>query len=102
MIISRDGYRHLLCYGTYHATIDPALKAIVNAIRPETYSSQKEVDAWGLVDTTRKTHIACFNAHEEKLTYMRRFKCKKLPTGDKRVAELLVYSKFSTGGGPER
>jgi hypothetical protein len=100
-IISRDDYRHLFSYGIYHTTIDPGLETFMDAIRPETYSSQKE--ARGLFDATKRTHIAFWNAHEEKLTYLRRLKCKKLLTGDERVAERFAYSKFfDTLAGGER
>jgi hypothetical protein len=50
---SRDDYRHLLCYGTYHATIDTALETFMDAIRPETYSSEKEADSWGIFNATK-------------------------------------------------
>jgi hypothetical protein len=65
----------------------------MDAIRPQTYSSQKEADVLGLFDAMR-TQRAYFKAHEEKLTYFRRLKCKKLFKGDKRVAERLVCFKF--------
>jgi hypothetical protein len=45
-------------------------------------------------ETTGKTHKACGNAHEEKLSYLRRFQCKKLLIVDERVSEWLVYSRF--------
>jgi hypothetical protein len=93
-ITSRYEYRHILCYGTYHATTDPALETIMDAIRPETYSSQKEADASVQFDATRRTHKALCSVHEEKLTYLRRFKCNKLFTWVERVTERLVYSRF--------
>jgi uncharacterized membrane protein len=34
------------------------------------------------------------NAHEERLTFLRRFKSKKLLSGEERVAERVVYSRF--------
>jgi hypothetical protein len=66
----------------------------MDANRPETYSSQKETDTWGLVDAIKGTQRACCNVHEEKLTYMRSFKCKKLRTGDERATERLVYTRL--------
>jgi hypothetical protein len=66
----------------------------VDAIRPKTYSSQAEADIWGLFVATARTHMAWSNALEERLTYLRRFKCKKLISGVERVAERLVYSRF--------
>jgi hypothetical protein len=52
------------------------------------------VGAWGLFDAIKRTHRACCNAHEGKLTYLRRFKGKKLLTKGERVAERLLYSIF--------
>jgi hypothetical protein len=66
----------------------------MDAIRPKTYSSKKEADAWGLFDKTMGTLRAYYTAHEKQLTYLRRFKCDELLTGDERVAERLVYSRF--------
>jgi proline dehydrogenase len=34
------------------------------------------------------------NAHEETLTYLHRFESKKLLSGEERVAERVVYSRF--------
>jgi hypothetical protein len=99
-IASRDEYRHLVCYDTYHAAINTALETIMEAIRLKTYSSQAEADTWGLFDATARMHMECSNAREERLTYPRRFKCKKLLTGEEWVAELLVYSRSSTPRSP--
>jgi hypothetical protein len=38
--------------------------------------------------------MVCINAHEQRLTYLRRLKCKKLLSGQENVAERLVYSRF--------
>jgi hypothetical protein len=38
--------------------------------------------------------MAYSNAHEERYTHLRRFKCKKFLSGEERVAKRLVYSRF--------
>jgi hypothetical protein len=51
-------------------------------------------DAKEPFDATTWTHMACDNAREERLTNLRRLKCKKLLTGEERVAERSVFSIF--------
>jgi hypothetical protein len=105
-ITSRDEYRHMLWYGTYHATFDTALETFMDAIRQETYFSQEEADTWGLFDATKRTHMVCCSAQEGKLTYVRRLKCEKLLTGEKRVvsrkASRVLHILRQTCGGTER
>eukprot|EP00873_Tetraselmis_striata_P007665 jgi/Tetstr1/427929/TSEL_018004.t1 len=44
---------------------------------------------------TAAAHAALTDAAaEDRLAYLRRFKCKKALTGEERVAERLVYSRF--------
>jgi hypothetical protein len=78
----------------FHATLNTTLETILVAHCPKTYAAEAEADTWGLFDATTRTHRACNNAHKERLTYLIRFKCKKLMSGEKRVAERLVYSRF--------
>jgi hypothetical protein len=66
----------------------------MDAVRPKTYSSQTEADTWSLFDATVRTHKTRSGAHEERFTYLRRFKCKKLMPGDERVAKRLGYSRI--------
>jgi hypothetical protein len=49
-----------------------------------------------------RTHMACCNAHEKKLTYLRRFARKNMLIGEERVAERLVYSIFFATHAGER
>jgi hypothetical protein len=66
----------------------------MDAVRPKTYTSQAKAETLGVFKATARTHRACNNAHEERLTYLNRFKCKKLMSNEERVAKLLVYSRF--------
>jgi hypothetical protein len=43
-VTSRDEYRHLVCYGMLHATINTTLETIMDALRPKTFISQAEAD----------------------------------------------------------
>jgi hypothetical protein len=45
-------------------------------------------------DAAVRTHKPVTQAVESRLTYIRRFKGKKALTGEERVAEHLVYSRF--------
>jgi hypothetical protein len=95
-ITSRHEYRHLVvCYGTVPAAIiDTTLETIMDALLPKTYSLPSESDTRDLFDATARTHMVCNNANEERFTYLRRFKCKKLLSGVERFDERLVYSRF--------
>jgi hypothetical protein len=66
----------------------------MDAIRPEIYSSQAKADTWGLIHATARTHMASNNAYVERLTYLRRFKYKKLLSSEEGVAEPLIFSCF--------
>eukprot|EP00873_Tetraselmis_striata_P025467 jgi/Tetstr1/445731/TSEL_033379.t1 len=55
-----------------------------------------------LLDSTIRTIATCGQAAEDRLTYLRRFKCKKALTGEERVAERLVYSRFFNTTAAER
>jgi hypothetical protein len=77
-----------------HTTTHTTLETITDALRPKSYTSQAEADTWGLFDATARTHRARSNAHEERLTYLKRFKGKKHIFGEEHIAERLVYSRF--------
>jgi hypothetical protein len=74
----------------------------MDAVRPKAYSSQSEAGTLVLLDATPRTHYACINSHEERLTYLMRFECKKLCIGEERCAEHLVYSRFFDDHADER
>eukprot|EP00873_Tetraselmis_striata_P026282 jgi/Tetstr1/446546/TSEL_034071.t1 len=67
-------------------------------------------DEWDRYHTDKKKHatrdeyrhLMCYGAAKDRLTYLRRFKCKKTLTGEERVAERLVYSRFFDTTAAER
>eukprot|EP00873_Tetraselmis_striata_P004168 jgi/Tetstr1/424432/TSEL_001453.t1 len=76
-IASRDEYRHLLCYGVYHAAANAAAKTALATLRAPDTPTQDRVDALDLLDAARRTLEAVGGADEARLTYLRRFKAKK-------------------------
>ena len=93
-ISSRDEYRHLACYGVYSAAADAALETALATIRSTTATEAERAHAWDITDAAVRTHKTVTQAVESRLTYVRRFKGKKALTGEERVAERLVYSRF--------
>eukprot|EP00873_Tetraselmis_striata_P001327 jgi/Tetstr1/421591/TSEL_012535.t1 len=91
---TRDEYRHLLCYGVFTAAAHAALTAAVATLRANNATARDTADANDLLDSAIRTIATCGQAAEDRLTYLRRFKCKKALTGEERVAERLVYSRF--------
>jgi hypothetical protein len=49
--------------------------------------------AYSSVDAVLRTHQAMASTGVARLTYIRRFKAKKILTGEERVAERLVYTR---------
>eukprot|EP00873_Tetraselmis_striata_P040274 jgi/Tetstr1/460538/TSEL_005796.t1 len=76
-IASRDEYRHLLCYGVYHAAANAAARTALATLRAPDTPTQDRVDALDLLDAARRTLEAVGDADEARLTYLRRFKAKK-------------------------
>eukprot|EP00873_Tetraselmis_striata_P001518 jgi/Tetstr1/421782/TSEL_012685.t1 len=94
---SRDEYRHMLCYGVYRAAADAAAKTIMATLRAPDTPTQDRVDALDLLDAAHRTLEAVGDADEARLTYLRRFKNKKVLTPEEQVAERLIYSRvFNT------
>eukprot|EP00873_Tetraselmis_striata_P018437 jgi/Tetstr1/438701/TSEL_027250.t1 len=87
---TRDEYRHLLCYGVFTAAAHAALTDAVATLRAKNATARDTADANDLLDSTIRTIATCGQAAEDRLTYLRRFKCKKALTGEERVAECLV------------
>jgi hypothetical protein len=87
-------YRHLACYGVYSAAADAALEIALATVRSTTATATERAHAWDIIDAAVRTHKAVTQAVESRLTYVRRFKGKKALTGEERVAERLVYSRF--------
>jgi uncharacterized protein YfcZ (UPF0381/DUF406 family) len=93
IISSRDEYRHMLCYGAFRAAANAALKTIMETIRAVTSTPDETTYAYSLVDAALRTHQAVSSAGKARLAYIRRFKAKKILTGEERVAERLVYTR---------
>eukprot|EP00873_Tetraselmis_striata_P019320 jgi/Tetstr1/439584/TSEL_028011.t1 len=99
---TRDEYRHLLCNGVFTAAAHAALTDAVATLRAKTATARDTADANDLLDSTIRTIATCGQAAEDRLTYLRRFKCKKALTGEERVAERVVYSRFFDTTAAER
>eukprot|EP00873_Tetraselmis_striata_P023763 jgi/Tetstr1/444027/TSEL_031967.t1 len=65
-------------------------------------AARDTADADDRLDSAVCTIATCGHAAEDKLTYLRRFKCKKALTGEERVAERLVYFRFLDTTAAER
>jgi hypothetical protein len=92
-ISSRDEYRHLLCFGVFTAAANAALETAMETIRAITSTPDEPTYAYSIVGAALRTHQAVASAGEARLTYIRRFKAKKIFTGEERVAERLVYTR---------
>eukprot|EP00873_Tetraselmis_striata_P019945 jgi/Tetstr1/440209/TSEL_028560.t1 len=97
-----DEYRHLLCYGICTAAAHAALTDAVATLRAENDTARDTADADNPLDSAIRTIATCGQVAEDRLTYLRRFKCKKALTGKERVAERLVYSRFFDTTAAER
>eukprot|EP00873_Tetraselmis_striata_P010122 jgi/Tetstr1/430386/TSEL_020196.t1 len=98
----RDEYRHLLCYGVFTAAAHAALTDVVATLRAKNATARDTADANDLLDSAIRTIATCGQGAEDRLTNFRRFKCKKALTGEERVAERLVYSRFFDTTAAER
>jgi hypothetical protein len=65
----------------------------METIRAVTSTPDEATYAYSLVDAALRTHQAVASAGEMRLTNIRRFKAKKILTGEERVAERLVYTR---------
>eukprot|EP00873_Tetraselmis_striata_P039898 jgi/Tetstr1/460162/TSEL_005478.t1 len=99
---TRDEYCHLLCYGVFTAAAHAALTDTVATLRAKNATVRDTADANDLLDSAIRTIATCGQAAEDRLTYLRRYKCKKAFTGEERVAEPLVYSRFFDTTAAER
>eukprot|EP00873_Tetraselmis_striata_P041649 jgi/Tetstr1/461913/TSEL_006991.t1 len=100
--VTRDEYRHVLCYGVFTAAAHAALTDAVATLRAKNATARDTADANDLLDSAIRTIATCGQAVEDRLTYLRRFKCKKALTGEEQVAEHLVYSRFFDTTAAER
>jgi hypothetical protein len=65
----------------------------METIRVVTSTPDEKAYAYFLIDAALSTHQAVASAGEARLTYIMRFKVKKILTGEERVAERLVYTR---------
>jgi hypothetical protein len=93
-ISSRNEYRHLLCYGIFTHAANSALETAMDSICAVTYTPDQKAHAYSLIDAALRTHQAVASAGEARLTYIMRFKVKKILNGEERVAERLVYTRY--------
>eukprot|EP00873_Tetraselmis_striata_P043004 jgi/Tetstr1/463268/TSEL_008193.t1 len=79
-----------------------ALTDAVATLRAKNATARDTADANDLLDSAIRTIATCGQAVEDRLTYLRRLKCKKALTGEERVAERLFYSPFFDTTAAER
>eukprot|EP00873_Tetraselmis_striata_P045958 jgi/Tetstr1/466222/TSEL_010780.t1 len=72
-----------------HAALTDAV-----TLRAKNAAARDTADANDLLGSAIRTIATCGQAAEDRVTYLRRFKCKNALTGEERVAERLVYSRF--------
>jgi hypothetical protein len=65
----------------------------METIRAVTYTPDEKAYAYSIIDAALRTHQAVASAGEARLTYIGRFRAKKILNGKERVAERLVYSR---------
>jgi hypothetical protein len=65
----------------------------METLRAVTSTPDETPYAYSLVDAALRTNQVVASAGEARLTYIRRFKAKKILTGEERVAERLVYTR---------
>eukprot|EP00873_Tetraselmis_striata_P018673 jgi/Tetstr1/438937/TSEL_002954.t1 len=100
---TRNEYRHMLCYGVFTAATHAALTDALATLRAKNATARDTADyADDLLDSAIRTIATCGQAVEDHLTYLRRFKCKKALTGEERVAERLIFSRFFDTTAAER
>eukprot|EP00873_Tetraselmis_striata_P043498 jgi/Tetstr1/463762/TSEL_008578.t1 len=92
-----------MCYGIFTACAHTALTDAVATLRAENATARDTADANDLLDSEICAIATCGQAANDRLTYLRCFKCKKAPTGEERVAdERLVYIRFLDTTAAER
>eukprot|EP00873_Tetraselmis_striata_P001184 jgi/Tetstr1/421448/TSEL_012397.t1 len=88
--------------GFFTAAAHAAFTDAVATLRAKNATDRDTADANDLLHSAISTIATCGQAAEDRLTYLRRFKCKKALTGEERVAERLVYSRFFDTTAAER
>jgi hypothetical protein len=75
------------------AAATSALETVMETIRAVTSTPDENDYTLSLINAELRTHQIVASAGEARLTYMRRFKTKKILTGKEQVAERLVYTR---------
>jgi hypothetical protein len=65
----------------------------METIRAVTSTPDEKAYAYSLIDATLRTNQAMASAGEARLTFISRFKAKKILSDEERVAERLVYTR---------
>eukprot|EP00873_Tetraselmis_striata_P003115 jgi/Tetstr1/423379/TSEL_014066.t1 len=94
----------MMCYGVFTASAHAALPDVVATLRAQNATARDTADSNDLLDSAIRTITTCGQAAEDRLTCLRRFKCKKALTGEDRVAERLAAkaqaaAQFKGSGG---
>jgi hypothetical protein len=76
----------------FTSAANAALETAMETIRSVTSTPDEKTYAYTLIDAAIRTHQRKASGGAARLTYIRRFKAKKILTGEERVAERLVYS----------
>eukprot|EP00873_Tetraselmis_striata_P018682 jgi/Tetstr1/438946/TSEL_027441.t1 len=97
-----DGLEGLTNPGLWNPRNDEWDRYLTDEKKHATRDEYRHLLCYG-VFITAAAHAALTDAAaEDRLTYLRRFKCKKALTGEERVAERLVYSRFVDTTAAER
>eukprot|EP00873_Tetraselmis_striata_P009547 jgi/Tetstr1/429811/TSEL_019678.t1 len=91
-----------MCYGVFTAAAHAALTDVVATLRAKNATARDTADANEILDSAIRTIATCERAAEDRLTYLRRFECKKALAGEEQVAERLVHSRFFVTTAAER
>jgi ribosomal protein S7 len=83
----------MLCNGVFMTAANVALESAMERLRAVTSTPDEKACAYSLIDEALCTHQAVASAGKARLAYIRRFKAKKMFTGEERVAERLVYTR---------
>jgi hypothetical protein len=70
-----------------------ALTTALETIRSDTSTPDEKAYAYARINAAIRRHQAVASTTEARLTYIIRLKAKKIPTGEERVAERLVYTR---------
>jgi arginine/ornithine N-succinyltransferase beta subunit len=76
----------------FTSAANSAFETATETIRAVTSIPDKKAYAYSLMDASLRTYQAVASVGEVRLTFIKRFKAKKILIGEERVAERLVYT----------